>query len=135
MTPRRLDWMLRVRGTLISDWPAADRDAAMALLRHSPAARAVLADALARDEADPAAAPDGYATDGCALARMQAALRCALLQLPPLPFAVRWSVLAACAAMGLYLGIAGTIGGWAESSGDAADAFSTVQSVTVASSL
>ena len=128
MTPRRLDWALRVCGTEIADWPAAERDAALTLLHRCPAARAVLADALARDDADP--------QDGCALVRMQAALRGALLQLPPLPFAVRWGVLAACAVTGLYLGLAGAPGGaWAEAGPDASDAFSTVQSLTVASSL
>jgi len=124
MTPRRLDWALRARGTSIADWPQADRLAALRLLRQCPAARAVLADALARDEADPAAAPDG-----CSLMHMQAALRCALLQLPPLPFAVRWGALAACAAIGLYLGAAG-----ADSGADPADAFAAVQTATVAGS-
>lgn len=123
MTPRRLDWALRARGTSIADWPQADRLAALRLLRQCPAARAVLADALAHDEADPAV------PDGCLLMHMQAALRCALLQLPPLPFAVRWGVLAACAAIGLYLGAAG-----ADSGADPADAFAAVQTATVAGS-
>ena len=131
MTPRRLDWALRARGTEIADWPAAERDAALALLHRCPVARAVLADALARDDADL-----HVPQDGCTLVRMQAALRGALLQLPPLPFAVRWGVLAACAVTGLYLGLAGAPGGaWAEAGPDASDAFSTVQSLTVASSL
>ncbi len=129
MTPRRLDWALRTQGTVIADWPEADRAAAVALLRGSPAARTVLADALARDEAD--SAPP----DRCALVRMQGALKCALLQLPPLTFAVRWGVLAACTAAGLYLGAAAALDVSADSGTDAADGFVAVQSVTVASSL
>jgi len=129
MTPRRLDWALRTRGTVVADWPQADRVAAVALLRSSPAARTVLADALARDESDLAPA------DHCALVRMQGALKCALLQLPPLTFAVRWGVLAACTAAGLYLGAAAAWDASAESGTDAADGFVAVQSVTVASSL
>ena len=130
MTPRQLDWALRMRGTVISTWPVAERDAALALLRRSPAARALLADALARDDADP------VALDGCTLARMQTALRGALLQLPPLTFAVRWSVLVACAAAGLYLGGAGASrDAWVDNGMDTADGFVAVQSVTVASSL
>lgn len=128
MTPRCLDWMLRTRGTVIADWPPAKRAAAVALLRSSPSARAMLADALACDDAD--AAP----LDGCALIRMQGSLKCALLQLPPLTFALRWGVLAACTAAGLYLGAAAASDISAESGTDAADGFVAVQSVTVASS-
>ena len=129
MTRRRLDWALRARGTEIADWPAAERDAALALLRRCPAARAVLADALAREETD-----SFIPQDGCALIRMQAALRGALFQLPPLPFAVRWGVLAACAAAGLYLGAGAARNAVTDSGADAADPFVAVQSVTVASS-
>lgn len=129
MTPRGLEWALRSRGTVIADWPQADRVAAIALLRSNPAARAVLADALARDDADPAP------PDRCALVRMQGALKCAVLQLPPLTFALRWGVLAACTAAGLYLGAAAALDINAESGTDAADGFVAVQSVTVASSL
>ena len=129
MTPRRLDWALRTRGTVIADWLPADRAAAVALLRSSPAARSVLADALAHDDADP------VPPDRCALVRMQGALECALLQLPPLTFAVRWGVLAACTAAGLYLGAAAALDLGADSGTDAADGFVAVQSVTVASSL
>lgn len=125
MTPRRLDWLLRCRGTVIGDWPHEEQAAAVALLRSSLAARTVLADALAREDADP------VPPDRCALMRMQGVLRCALLQLPPLTFAVRWGVLAACTAAGLYLGAAAA----SDSGTDAADGFVAVQSVTVASSL
>ena len=128
MTPRRLDWTLRTRGTLVSAWPAAERDAAVALLRRDAVARTMLADALMRDDAD-AAGPDT-----CALARMQAALRGALLQLPPLTFAVRWGVLVACTAAGIYAGgVAAAQDASADSGMEAADGFVAVQSVTVAS--
>lgn len=128
MTPRGLDWALRTRGTVMADWPQTDRAAAIALLRSSPAARAVLADALARDDADP------VPPDRCALMRMQGALKCAVLQLPPLTFALRWGVLVACTAAGLYLGAAAALDLNTDSGTDAADGFVAVQSVTVASS-
>lgn len=133
MTPRRLDWALRARGTQVAEWPEGDRAAALALLRRDPAARAALADALARDDAGPCLARAGCGPDGCILARMQSALHGALLQLPPLPFAVRWGMLTACAVAGLYLGIAGAAE--ADAGADAADALTAVQAVTVASSL
>jgi len=131
MTLRRLDWALRARGTGIAGWPEAERDAALALLHRCPSARAVLADALAREE-EPMlidGAADGV-PGGCPLARMQAGLRCAVLQLPPLPFAVRWSLLVACTAAGLYIGISAVV---RDAAADSADAFAAVQSVTVAS--
>ncbi len=128
MTPRGLDWALRSRGTVMADWPQADRAAAIALLRSSAAARAVLADALARDDADPAP------PDRCVLVRMQGSLRCAVLQLPPLTFALRWGVLAACTAAGIYLGAVAASDISSEYGTDAADGFVAVQSVTVASS-
>lgn len=119
MTPRRLDWTLRARGTEVADWPVRERLAALALLRTDPAARALLADALMRDDAAPGA-PE------CAvLARMQGALRLGLLQLPPFSFRVRWGVLAACALAGLYLGLGGD-------AADGSDAFAGVQLATVA---
>lgn len=124
MTPRRLEWALRARGTVVADWPARERLAAVALLQADPAARALLADALARDEVAPAAGE-------CAvLARMQGALRLGLLQLPPFSFRVRWGVLAACALAGLYFGVAG-LGG--DAGADGGDAFAAVQLATVAS--
>lgn len=61
---------------------------------------------------------------------MQAGLRCAVLQLPPLPFAVRWGLLAACTAAGLYIGVSAVM---RDAAADAADAFAAVQTVTVAS--
>lgn len=124
MTPRRLDWLLRASGTDLSAWPAGDRAAALALVRLDPTARAMLADALAREDASPA--------DPAALARMQCGLRRCLLQLPPLPFGLRWGALAACTAAGLYFGIAGVP---SDPGPDAGDPFAAVQSVTVASSL
>jgi len=126
MTPRRLDWTLRARGTEVAYWPARERLAAIALLRTDPAARAMLADALARDDAAPGA-PE------CAvLARMQGAVRLGLLQLPPFSFRVRWGVLAGCALAGLYLGLAGELTGLGDAA-DGGDAFAAVQLATVAS--
>ena len=45
MTPRRLDWGLRVHGTDLAAWPMAERAAALSLLRRCPAARQVMAPA------------------------------------------------------------------------------------------
>ena len=134
MTPRRLDWALRTRGTAMADWPAHERDAALALLRRDAAARAVLADALARDDGGTAHASPGAAdaaADPAALARMQCGLQLCLLQLPPLPFGLRWGALAACLAAGAYLGIAIAT---ADAAPDPGDPFAAVQTAAIASS-
>ena len=97
---RRLEWMLRSRGTDVAAWPAADRIAALDLMRRSEQARCAYAEALAH-ESDDGAEPD------CAVfSRMQAALR---RRLAPLPMALRGlsvGVLVACVMAGLYLATA-----------------------------
>ena len=98
MTLRRFDWALRIRGPVLSDWPAKDRDNALALLRHDKAAQLLLADALAA-ETPPA-------PDEAACCRIQAKVRRALAPAAPLLRGMRWGALAACAAFGLYLGLA-----------------------------
>ena len=137
MTLRRLDWALRARGTDLAAWPDADRLAALALLRVSRAARTVLADALALDDARPdygangplpGALPPDHLADPAALARMQGALRDCMARTSPLLSGIRWGVLAACTVAGLYFGMAG-------SAAADSDAFATVQSLTVASAL
>ena len=132
MTLRQLDWALRARGTDLAAWPATDRRAALALLRASRAARTLLADALALDDARldclaPSPLPDPLA-DPAALARMQGALRDCMAVTSPLLSGIRWGVLAASTVAGLYFGMAG-------GAATASDAFATVQSLTVASAL
>ena len=98
LSARRLDWALRTRGPVLQDWPADERDAALSLLRRSRSARNLLAQALA-GEAD---APP----DPAALCRMQSVVRRALAPPPPVMRGMRWGAMAACAAAGLYIGLA-----------------------------
>lgn len=98
MVLRRFDWALRTRGPVLADWPAKERDAALELLRHDEAAQRLLADALAA-ETPPA-------PDAAACCRIQAKVRRALAPAAPLLRGMRWGALAACAATGLYLGLA-----------------------------
>jgi hypothetical protein len=127
MTLRRLDWALRAGGTDLAEWPAADRLAAVALLRTSRAARTLLADALALDDTRPDQLSDTLA-DPVALARMQGVLRGCMARPSPILSGIRWGALAACTVAGLYFGMAG-------SAAVDGDAFATVQSLTVASAL
>ena len=99
LSRRRLEWLVRSRGTDLALWPTNDRVAALDLLRRSPEAQAAFADALAHE------APGEPASEGdCAVfARMQCALR---NRLAPLPVALRGlcvGALVACMAAGLYL--------------------------------
>lgn len=119
MTRRRLEWMLRARGTDLTSWPEADRRAAVAMLRRNPAARMALADALAEE-----AAPE---LDPAAMQRMQCSLRRHLAPLPALMRGVGWSALAACLAAGLYLGVV------VNEADPAPDLFTSVQTVSFAS--
>lgn len=121
LSRRRLEWLVRSRGTDLTVWPEADRVAAMALLRRSPEAQSAFADALARED-------EGMAEAGeCAvLERMQTALRHRLAPLPTVWRCLCAGALVACMAAGLYLAV------------DLADAdpvtdlFSTAQTVSVA---
>ena len=97
MTPRRLDWTLRSRGTLLSAWPDTERQAALRLLRHSRTARDMLADALATE--------DGPLPDAAAVSRIQGRVRRALTPPAPVLRGMRWGAVAACLAAGLYLGL------------------------------
>ncbi len=127
MTLRRLDWTLRARGADLAEWPAGDRLSAVALLRTSGAARTLLADILALDDARPDRWAD-YLADPAALARMQEVLRGCMARPSPVLSGIRWGALAACTAAGLYFGMAGSVAA-------DGDAFATVQSLTVASAL
>lgn len=117
MTCRRLDWLLRARGTDVAAWPAGERAAALALLRRSRAARQALADAVVLEDA-----PE---PDQAALRRMQCSFRRAMAPVPAVMRGIGWSALAACMAAGLYLGI-----GIADPDGE--DLFSDAQTVTFA---
>ena len=119
MTTRRLEWMLRVRGTDLTRWPEAERTAAVAMLRRSRTARIAFADALAED-----AAPE---LDPCAVMRMQCVLRRRLAPRPAVVRGIGWSALAACVAAGLYVGVA------VNEADPATDVFTSVQTVSFAS--
>ena len=118
MTRRRLDWLLRARGTDLTSWPEAERRAALLLLRRSRAARQALADLLA--------AEDAPAPDTSALYRMQQTLRRALAPRPVVVRGIGWSALAACVAAGLYFGMG------AEPDTATPDLFTQAQTVTLA---
>jgi hypothetical protein len=119
---RRLEWLVSARGTDLTLWPESDRVAAMALLRRSPEAQSLFADALARED-ESAGADVGE----CAvLERMQSALRRRLAPLPTVWRVVCAGALAACMVAGLYLAVD-------RAEPDAVtDLFSTAQTVSVA---
>ena len=101
MTPRNLDWLIRLHGPALAAWPERERLDALALLRRSAQARSVLADALAQDEI----AVEGE--DAAALARMRGGLDDAIAaRMVPARLAsgARWGALAACAMLGIWLG-------------------------------
>jgi hypothetical protein len=101
MTPRTLDWLIRLHGPAPAAWPERERLAALALLRRSAQARSTLAEALARDE------PTDEDGDAAALGRMQGSLDTAIAaRMVPARLAsgARWSALAGCAVLGVWLG-------------------------------
>ncbi|MDT7951226.1 MAG: hypothetical protein RQ966_06945 [Acetobacteraceae bacterium] len=122
LTRRRLEWLVRARGTDLSLWPDAERAAALALLHRSLDAQTEFAEALAADDGP----EPGMDADRAVVARMQAALR---RRLAPLSLAARGlcvGALVACVAAGLYLAV--------DPSPEApADLFNTAQTVTFAS--
>ncbi len=119
MTPRRLDWALRLHGTDLTAWPDAERDAALALLRRCGQARQVVAAALAQEDAPP---------DPALLADMQRQLGRRLAAPAHAVPAMRWGALAACAVAGLYLGAA-------NADGEQPDLFAAVQSIAIEAAL
>ena len=98
MLLRQLDWLLRTRGPTLAEWPDRDRAAAMALLRRSARARQMLADMLAQEDAP--------TPDPAVLCGMLRRLRAALAPASPMVNGARWGALLACAAVGLWLGLA-----------------------------
>ena len=119
LSRRRLEWLVRARGTDLSAWPETERRAALALLRRSPEARQVLADALVAEEP-----PDA---DRAVLDRMQGTLRRRLAPLPVALRGLRAGALLACMAAGLYLGA-----GLSEPEQPAGDLFTSAQTVSFA---
>ncbi len=93
MTGRQFAWQLRTRGPCIAGWPQREQAAALNLLRQDLDARQALAEALASEAT--------ISADHAGLARMQGSIRRALT---PIPTAMRWAGVAACAAAGIYLG-------------------------------
>ncbi len=124
MTPRRLDWALRLYGTDLAAWPTAERDAALSLLRRCGQARQLMAVALAQDDA----AEDAPPADAALLNRMQGRLRQCLAAPSPAGSAARWGALAACAVAGLYLGVA-TV------EAEQPDLFAAVQAIAIEATL
>lgn len=121
MTPRRLDWALRVHGTELAAWPAAERAAALSLLRRCPTARQVMADALAQE--------DVPAADPALLASLQGRLkqRAVCRTEPARPMLRRGAlggVLTACALAGFYLGSASL-------DAEQPDLFAAVQAIAI----
>ena len=97
MTPRRFAWILRARGPAVADWPAAERSAALCLLRRSGAARELLAEALS--------AEDAPGLDAVALARITCPVQRALAPLTPFMRGIRWGAVAVCLVAGGYVGL------------------------------
>lgn len=125
MTPRRLDWGLRVHGTELSAWPTAERAAALSLLRRCSAARQVMADALAQE--------DMPASDPALLASLQGRLsvRAARQAEPARPMLRRGAlggVLTVCALAGFYLGSASL-------DAEPSDLFAAVQAIAIDAAL
>ena len=125
MTPRRFDWGLRVHGTDLTAWPAAERAAALSLLRRCPAARQVMADALAQE--------DLPTLDPALLASLQGRLRqrTAGLAEPARPMLRRGAlggVLTVCAVAGFYLGSASL-------DAEQPDPFGAVQAIAIDAAL
>lgn len=119
MTLRRLDWALRARGTDIAAWPPAEQAAALSLMRRCGRARQLLADALAQEDAP---------QDRVLLACMQGRLRRCMASRSPASPAMRWGALAACALVGLYLGMGGI-------DTDQPDLFAAVQVIAIDAAL
>ncbi len=120
MTPRRLDWAMRLYGTELAAWPAAEREAALSLLRNCDHARQIVAAALAQEDAPP--------TDPALLANMERRLGRRLAPPAPATPAMRWGALAACALAGLYLGVANV-------APEQPDLFAAVQSIVIEAAL
>lgn len=125
MTPRRFDWGLRVHGTDLTAWPAAERAAALLLLRRCPATRQFMADALAQEDLP---APDP-ALLACLLGRLkQRAARRAEPARPMLRRGALGGMLTVCVVAGFYLGSASL-------ETEQPDLFGAVQAITIDAAL
>jgi hypothetical protein len=126
MTPRRFDWGLRVHGTDLAAWPAAERAAALSLLRRCAETRQALADALAGE--------DLPLPDPALLASLQGRLkqRASGWAEPPRPRVLRRGVLGGmltvCAVAGFYLGSASL-------DAEQPDLFGAVQAIAIDAAL
>jgi hypothetical protein len=106
MTPRRIEWLIRIYGPAIASWPEEERRAALALLRRSTRLREALADALACEDT-----PADDEGDGAALARMRGGLDAAIAARTSQArvaagarTTMRLGALAACAVLGVWIG-------------------------------
>ena len=127
MTPRRLDWGLRVHGTDLAAWPMAERAAALSLLRRCPAARQVMADALAQEDM-PAADPALLASLQGRLGQQFAARLAEPAKGPMLRRGALSGVLTVCAVAGFYLGSASL-------DAEQPDLFAAVQAIAIDAAL
>ena len=118
MTQRRFAWALRARGSALADWPASERNAAVCLLRRSPVARELLAEALTNEDAP--------SFDALALERITFPVQRALAPITPIMRGLRWGAVVACLAAGIYLGVLRT------DTDAAMDAFTALFSTTPA---
>ncbi len=128
MTPRRLDWGLRARGTDLAAWPEAERAAAVSLLRRCSQARQVMADALAEEDA-PQADAALLESLQCRLGqRLAASWQAGASRGLMLRRGVLGGAFAVCALAGLYLGAAGL-------EADPPDLFAAVQAIAIDAAL
>lgn len=127
MTPRRLDWGLRIHGTDLAAWPAAERAAALSFLRRCPAARQVMAEALAQEDlpaADPALLASLQGRLGRQFAARQAEPARRPMRSPMLRRGALGGVLTVCALAGFYLGSASL-------DAEQPDLFAAVQAIAI----
>jgi hypothetical protein len=124
LSRRRLEWLVRARGTDLSTWPDKERLAALELLRRSPEAQLAFADALVNEDA-----PE---IDGAVFARMQAALRRSLAPLSLLTRGLRAGALLACVAGGLYVATSQDLSASQADPDGLTDPFTSAQTISLA---
>lgn len=124
LSRRRLEWLVRARGTDLSAWPEAERLAALELLRRSPEAQLAFADALVTEDA-----PE---TDRAVFDRMQAVLRRSLAPLSPWMRGVWTGALVACMAAGLYFATSQDFASSQTDPDGLTDPFTSAQTISLA---
>lgn len=128
LSRRRLEWLVRARGTDLSAWPEDERLAALALLRRSPEAQSAFADAMVDEDAQ----EDVREYDLAVFDRMQSALRRSLAPLSLLTRGLRAGALIGCMAAGLYLATTLDIAVVQADAGSSTDPFTSAQTISLA---